>query len=60
MTSEQVLVRLRKLANTKSVEAAERIASIDSRAARWIAADALKELLGEKVREKLRRKVTKR
>ena len=31
----------------------------DSRFARWIAADALKELRGEKVQEKLRRKAAK-
>ncbi|MCK4409903.1 MAG: DNA alkylation repair protein [Candidatus Eisenbacteria sp.] len=45
--------------NRKAVEAAERIATLDSKAARWIAADALKELRGEKVQEKLRRKAAK-
>jgi len=46
--------------NRKAIEAAERIATLDSKAARWIAADALRELRSEKVREKLLRTVTKR
>jgi 3-methyladenine DNA glycosylase AlkD len=46
--------------NRKAIEAAERIAALDSKAARWIAADALKELRGEKVQEKLRHKAAKR
>ncbi len=62
MTCEQILARLSELANTKNVEGmatAERIATLDSKAARWIASDALKELQGEKVQEKLRRKAAK-
>jgi len=39
----------------KAVATAERIATIDSRAARWIAADALRELWSEAVRTRLAR-----
>ncbi len=46
--------------NRKAIEAAERIATLDSKAARWIAADALRELRSEKVREKLLRGAAKR
>ena len=45
--------------NRKAIDTAERIATLDSKAARWIAADALKELRGEKVQEKLLRKAPK-
>ena len=45
--------------NRKAIDTAGRIATLDSKAARWIAADALKELRGEKVQEKLRRKAAK-
>lgn len=45
--------------NRKAIDTAEGIATLDSKAARWIAADALKELRGEKVQEKLRRKAPK-
>ena len=40
----------------KAVEAAETIARIDSRGARWIAADALRELKSEQVRARLEKK----
>jgi len=42
--------------NRKTVEAARRIAELDSKSARWIASDALRELEGEKVQERLRKK----
>jgi 3-methyladenine DNA glycosylase AlkD len=45
--------------NRKAIVAAERIATLDSKAARWVAADALRELRGERVQEKLRRKAAK-
>ena len=45
--------------NRKAIEAAEKIATLDSRAARWIAADALRELRSEKVRGQLLRKAAK-
>jgi 3-methyladenine DNA glycosylase AlkD len=45
--------------NRKAIDTADRIATLDSKAARWIAADALKELRGEKVQERLRRKAAK-
>jgi 3-methyladenine DNA glycosylase AlkD len=41
--------------NRKAIATAHRIERIDSRAARWIAADALRELQGEPVRERLAR-----
>jgi 3-methyladenine DNA glycosylase AlkD len=40
--------------NRKALETAERIRALDSRAARWIAADALRELRGEAVQKRLR------
>jgi len=40
--------------NTKAIACARRIAKIDSKPARWIARDALRELTGEKVRERLK------
>ncbi|MCK5711491.1 MAG: DNA alkylation repair protein [Hyphomicrobiaceae bacterium] len=45
--------------NRKAIEAAERSATLDSKAARWIAADALKELRGEKVQQRLHSKAAK-
>ncbi len=47
--------RNRKL-NRAAIEAAERLRKIESRAARWIAADALRELRGEAVQGRLRRR----
>ena len=41
--------------NRLAIETAQTIAQMDSKAARWIAADALRELQGEKVQERLRR-----
>lgn len=49
----QVGKRSRKL-NRLAIATAEEIAKIDSKAARWIAADALRELRSEKVRAKLK------
>ena len=40
--------------NKKTIMLAREIAKIDSRAARWIAADALRELQGEQVQKRLR------
>ena len=40
--------------NRKAIERAERIRALDSRAARWIAADALRELRGDAVQKRLR------
>jgi 3-methyladenine DNA glycosylase AlkD len=42
--------------NREAIRAAERIHKQDSRAARWIAADALRELRSEAVQKRLRRK----
>jgi 3-methyladenine DNA glycosylase AlkD len=42
--------------NRAAVQTAERMKRIDSRAARWIAADALRELKSEAVQNRLRRK----
>jgi len=42
--------------NREAIRAAERIRKQDSRVARWIAADALRELRSEAVQERLRRK----
>jgi 3-methyladenine DNA glycosylase AlkD len=44
--------------NRAAIQAAERTRQKDSRAARWIAADALRELKGEAVQKRLRRKRT--
>ena len=38
--------------NRKAIEVAEEIQSMDSKSAKWIAADALRELTGEKVQKK--------
>lgn len=45
--------------NMLAIETAERIAMQNTKPARWIAADALRELRGEKVRERLMRKASK-
>jgi 3-methyladenine DNA glycosylase AlkD len=45
--------------NKRAIEIAHKIAKIDSKAARWVAADALRELLSEAVRERLRKKTKK-
>jgi 3-methyladenine DNA glycosylase AlkD len=42
--------------NRAAIREAQRIRSLDSRAARWIAADALRELRSEAVQERLRQK----
>jgi 3-methyladenine DNA glycosylase AlkD len=39
--------------NRAAIETAQEIGRIDSKAARWIASDALKELTSEKVQERL-------
>jgi 3-methyladenine DNA glycosylase AlkD len=44
--------------NREAIHAAERIREQGSRAARWIAADALRELKSEAVQERLQRKTT--
>jgi 3-methyladenine DNA glycosylase AlkD len=41
--------------NQAAIQAAQQIGHIDSKAARWIAADALRELQGEKVQRRLRK-----
>lgn len=45
--------------NKEAIAVAERISRLDSKAARWIASDALRELRSEKVQERLRRKAKK-
>lgn len=50
----QIGKRSRRL-NKLAMRTAEDIRRIDSKAARWIAADALRELTSEKVRQRLRR-----
>lgn len=42
--------------NQKAVELAEEINNIDSKSAKWIATDAIRELKSEKVQERLKRK----
>ncbi|MFH0860708.1 MAG: DNA alkylation repair protein [Candidatus Altiarchaeota archaeon] len=49
----QIGKRDRKL-NRKAIATARKIQRIDSKAARWIAADALRELEGEKVQKRIR------
>jgi len=44
--------------NRAAIQTAERMKRLDSRAARWIAADALRELKSEAVQNRLRRKKT--
>ena len=45
--------------NASAIRAAREIQAIDSRAARWIAADALRELQGEKVQQRLAERAAK-
>ncbi|MCU0853271.1 MAG: DNA alkylation repair protein [Thermoplasmata archaeon] len=45
--------------NREAVAVARKIQELDSKAARWIAADALRELTDEKVQERLRKKAAK-
>jgi len=45
--------------NKKAIKAAEEISKMDSRSARWIAADALRELRGDKVQSRLADRVKK-
>jgi len=45
--------------NAKAIETAREIEKIDDKTARWIAKDALRELTGEKVQERLRKKEKK-
>jgi 3-methyladenine DNA glycosylase AlkD len=40
--------------NQRAIETARQIQQLDSRAARWIASDSLRELTGEKVQQRLR------
>lgn len=42
--------------NNKAIETAEEIRKIDSKSARWIAADAIKELTGEAAQQRLKEK----
>jgi len=49
----QVGKRSRRL-NAEAIEVAREISKIDSKAARWIAADALKELTSDKIRAKVK------
>ena len=46
--------------NRKAIDVAEAISRMDSKAARWVASDALRELRGDKVQERLHRKSAKR
>ena len=48
-----------KALNRKAIEVAREIEKMDSKAARWIAKDAIKELTGEKVKERLEKKERK-
>ena len=45
--------------NALAIESAERIKSQDTKAARWIAADALRELKSDKIQERLKAKASK-
>jgi len=42
--------------NKRAIEVAEEISNIDSKSAKWIASDAIRELKSEKVQEKLKNK----
>ncbi len=42
--------------NKRAVEVAEEISNIDSKSAKWIAADAIRELESEKVQERIKKK----
>jgi hypothetical protein len=43
--------------NRAAIESAEEIRQIDSKSARWIASDALRELQSESVQKRLKRKL---
>jgi 3-methyladenine DNA glycosylase AlkD len=45
--------------NRRAIQAARQLAKLDSKAARWIAKDALKELEGDSVQKRLREKAKK-
>ena len=45
-----------RVLNKKAIATAKKIRKTDSKAARWIAADALRELTGEKVQKRLKKK----
>ena len=45
--------------NARAIELAEELQQTDSISARWVAADAIRELTGEKVRQKLQSKKAK-
>jgi 3-methyladenine DNA glycosylase AlkD len=45
-----------KALNKRAVEVAHEIQKIDSKSARWIAADAIRELTGESVQKRLEKK----
>lgn len=45
--------------NKAAVQSAKRVAKLDSKAARWVAADVLKEIQGDKVQAKLAEKTAK-
>jgi 3-methyladenine DNA glycosylase AlkD len=42
--------------NKRALEIAEKIRNVDSKSAKWIAADAIRELESEKVQERLKKK----
>ena len=42
--------------NKRAIEVAEEISTIDSKSAKWIAADAIRELKSEKVQERIKKK----
>ncbi len=42
--------------NKKAIEVAEKISNVDSKSAKWIATDAIRELKSEKVQERLKKK----
>ena len=46
--------------NVRAIEVAEEIKAIDTKSARWIASDALRELKGEKVQVRLLAKIEKK
>ena len=50
------LIKRNQSLNRKAITIAKQIAKLDSKSARWIAKDALKELEGEPVQGRLREK----
>jgi len=46
--------------NNKALQTAKKIKNIDSRSARWIAADAIRELTSQKIQEKIHKKKKKK